>query len=134
LHYFQQRRVLQAIVAVLGLIPISAGFAGIIAGPLMIVSASADISLDSHFRYLSGLLLALGLGFWSAIPSIEKKTTHFQLLTFVVFVGGLGRLASLIFIGTPSPPMIFGLIMELIVTPLVCFWQNRLARVRKNQT
>lgn len=26
----------------------------------------------SHGRYLSGLRLAIGLGFWSAIPDIER--------------------------------------------------------------
>ena len=31
-------------------------------------------------------------------------------------------------VGYPGGPMIFGLCMELVVTPLICLWQTRVAR------
>jgi Na+/alanine symporter len=77
-------------------------------------------------RYLSGLLLAIGLAFWSLVPKIESAGQVFRLLTFVVVIGGLARLASFAASGVPSRTMQFALLMELCVTPLLCVWQYRL--------
>lgn len=128
-----ERRCLQAAVAVAGLVPISAGLAGILlgaqmAGALAIPESLRAVSLDSHVRYLSGLLLGLGLAFWSFIPAIERRTTEARLLTALVFLGGLARLYGVAQGGFPSGPMCFGLVMELVVTPLLCLWQARVAR------
>lgn len=120
---------LQLAVAVAGLVPAGAGLAGLVLGPAMVGGAAvtAATSLDSHFRYLSGLLLGIGLVFWSLIPDISRQTRTFRVLTFVVFVGGLGRLVALLETGWPEPPMLFGLAMELVVTPLLCLWQSAIA-------
>ncbi len=92
------------------------------------LSDTADMSLDSHLRYLSGLLFAIGMSFWAAVPSIETKTSLMRLLTFLVVTGGFARLAGATFVGMPSTPMLFALSMELIVTPFFCWWQSRIAR------
>jgi hypothetical protein len=39
--------------------------------------------------------------------------------------GGIGRLTGLALDGVPSAPMLFGLGMELVVTPALCVWQAR---------
>lgn len=124
-------------VAVAGIVPVSAGLAGVVLGPAMAdaVVGGGTVSLDSHFRYLSGLLLAIGLAFWSMIPRIESRGPAFRLLSVVVVTGGLGRLLGLVLHGTPSTAMLFGLTMELVVTPLLCLWQSRIAddcRVRRS--
>jgi hypothetical protein len=125
------RRALQIAIAVAGLVPVGAGLAGILIGPAFTglgargILSSADVSLDSHFRYLSGLLLAVGVLFWSAIPTIERRGMLVRALTLIVVVGGLGRALSLVELGPPDDGMCFGLVMELIVTPLVCLWQRR---------
>jgi hypothetical protein len=123
----RERLLLQVFVAVGGLIPVAAGTAGIFLGPEF-VGATIGTAADSHFRYLSGLLLGLGLGFWSTISRIEANGTRFKLLTFLVFVGGLARLFSLAVIGIPPVGMLGALAMELGVTPLLCWWQWRLSR------
>ncbi|HEV2673445.1 MAG TPA: DUF4345 domain-containing protein [Aliidongia sp.] len=117
------RRWLQTAVAVGGLVPVGAGLAGILLGPAM-VAATASVPLDSHYRYLSGLLLAIGLGFWSCIPGIERRSGRFRLLTGLVFIGGLGRAVSLETVGLPDLSMLFGLVMELAITPALCLWQT----------
>lgn len=127
-----ERRCLQAAVAVAALVPISAGLAGVLlgsqmAGTLAIADGFRAVSLDSHVRYLSGLLLGIGLAFWSFIPTIERRTTEARLLTAIVFLGGLARLYGALRMGLPSGPMTFGLVMELVVTPLLCLWQARVA-------
>jgi hypothetical protein len=124
----RERRLLQGTVSVLALIPIGAGLAGVWMGPAMVKVNDAGISADSHFRYLSGLLLAIGLCFWRLVPQIERAGPAARLLTFIVFIGGLARLASLIGLGLPSPAMTGGLVMELLVTPLLCLWQFRVAQ------
>jgi hypothetical protein len=83
--------------------------------------------LDSHFRYLSGLLLAIGIGFASCIAGIERKTKRFRLLALLVFAGGLGRLISLASAGVPGSGHLFGLAMELGAVPLLVLWQARVA-------
>ncbi len=123
------RRALQIEVAVLGLVPVLTGLAGMVLGPSMagLDPSATPIALDSHVRYLSGLLLAIGLGFWSTIPRIERQTARFRLLTGLVVIGGLGRLLGLALAGRPPAPMLFGLGMELVVTPSLCWWQSRIA-------
>lgn len=120
---------MQTAVAIVGIVPVSAGLAGAILGPAMI-GGDAGVDLDSHFRYLSGLLLAIGLTFWALIPGIERRTVEFRLLTFLVFTGGLCRLGSLFAAGTPSPPMVAAFSTELVITPLLCLWQTAIRHPR----
>lgn len=115
-------------VAVLSLIPLTAGCFGALQG-LAFVDPVGNASADSHFRYLSGLLLGIGFGFWSTVPAIEARTERFRLLTFIVFVGGLARAVGLWRLGVPSWPMLGGQAMELVVTPLLCLWQARIAKM-----
>jgi hypothetical protein len=119
---------LRAVVAIAGIVPVAAGLDGMLRGAAMLGSQpAANLTLDSHLRYLSGLLLGVGLGFWSTIPRIEQRTPRFRLLTAIVVVGGLGRLYGILVEGVPPAPMLFGLAMELAVTPLLCWWQGRVA-------
>jgi hypothetical protein len=123
------KRALQFVVAIGGFVPVGAGLAGIVMGPDMIMGTQAiSIPLDSHFRYLSGLLLGIGFAYWAMIPDIESKGRPFHLLTAIVFIGGLARLMSLFTVGIPDHAMLFGLGMELIVTPLIAFWQYRVEK------
>ncbi len=115
---------LQVVVGVCGLVPVAAGLGGAVLGLSLVGDAAAPISADSHFRYLSGLLLAVGLLFWGAIPHIADRTAMVRLLTAIVVAGGLARLYGILTMGQPSPPMLFGLAMELVVTPLICLWQS----------
>ena len=121
-----EKRWLQIAVAVAGLVPVGAGLAGGLLGPAML-GQIGDGVLDSHYRYLSGLLLAIGLGYWSAIPKIEIQGPRFTLLTLLVVTGGFFRGLGMLINGPPGRAMDLALIMELGVTPLICLWQWRLA-------
>jgi hypothetical protein len=123
-----ERRALQVIVAVGSLIPLGAGAAGMVMGPRLIESgALGSVDLDSHIRYLSGLLLGIGIGYASTVPRIEKRGGRFRLLTGIVVLGGIGRLVSLLSVGPPSASMKAALVMELLVTPALALWQRRIA-------
>ncbi len=123
-----EKRALQAAVALGCLVPIGAGAVGALVGPRMLATAAvASGNLDSHFRYLSGLLLAIGIGFASTVPRIETHGGRFRLLTCLVVVGGFGRLLGLLSIGLSSPAMAAALVMELLITPGLALWQYRVA-------
>ncbi len=123
----RERTLLQAAVALACLVPLGAGLAGIVDGPVM-TGSGGSVELDSHFRYLSGLLFAIGLAFASLVPRIEQAGGMFRLLAAIVFVGGLARLASVIAVGWPATPMALALVTELAVTPVLALWQGRVAR------
>lgn len=122
-----ERRALQRVVALAGLVPVLGGLYGVLFGQAGLGGSAFDVSTDSHFRYLSGLLLGIGLLFWSTIPGIETKTSLFRFLTMIVVLGGLARLLGLWLTGVPSLTMLAALGMELVVTPLLCLWQIRVA-------
>ncbi|HEY0113803.1 MAG TPA: DUF4345 domain-containing protein [Allosphingosinicella sp.] len=124
-----ERRLLQAAVALGCVVPLLAGGAGMIGGPAFLSGVGSDVpaDLDSHFRYLSGLLFAIGLAFASCIPEIERRTARFRLLALLVFIGGLGRLLGLLSSGVPGTGHVFGLAMELGTVPLLVLWQTRVA-------
>jgi hypothetical protein len=122
----RERKLLQQCVAVGATIPVATGLYGVLFGQALTGDA-VSISAESHFRYLSGLLLAIGLCYWSTLPGIESKTGRFRLLTLLVVIGGLGRLIGLALTGLPSLFMVGGLIVELIVAPVLCLWQTRVA-------
>ena len=82
------RRSLQIAVAIAGLVPVSAGALGALRPELL--SLSGPPHAFTHAAYLSGLLLGLGLSFWSLIPTIERQRHTFTILTGLVVVGGLG--------------------------------------------
>lgn len=125
-------KVLQVVVAVLALVPIVAGLAGAVFGIGVFGPAvSLGPDADSTGRYLSGLLLAIGLAFWSTVPAIEAQGVRFRLLTLLVFTGGMARLIGVLLVGLASPVMLFGLVMELFVTPGLAFWRERLDRLCK---
>jgi hypothetical protein len=125
-----ERRLLQAATALACLVPLSMGAASVLGSAAVLkgVTPPLPVDLDSHFRYLSGLLLGLGVVFLAAIPRIEAKGQLFRGLGVIVVVGGLARLLSLIDAGVPSAGHQFGLVMELAVVPGIVLWQARVAR------
>jgi hypothetical protein len=124
----REREALQRVVAVAATIPVASGLFGIVFGLGGVGGNSlSQISADSHFRYLSGLLTGIGILFWSCVPAIEAKSRLFRFLTLVVVLGGLARLLGLYLTGLPSAVMLGALAMELVVTPLLCLWQMRVA-------
>lgn len=91
------------------------------------MSAGVDSDLESHFRYLSGLLLGLGLGFAASILSIERRSEVFLVLSGLVVIGGLARLFAVADAGVPTIALQLALVMELVVVPLLFAWQRRIA-------
>lgn len=126
-------RLFQAVVVIAAVVPISAGADGALQGAHMIRGFDGGpIDLDSHFRYLSGLLLGIGLAFVWAIRHIDRRVELFRALCFIVVVGGLARLIGGVEHGFASGAHRFALVMELIVVPLLYLWLGRIERLAKS--
>jgi len=121
-----EKRLLQIAIALAGLIAVGAGMAGGLHGTLML-GDWGDPSLDSHFRYLSGLLLGLGVAYWSVIPNVEREGERLSLVTLVIVTGGFFRALGLLADGSPGLVMRMALVGELVGAPLLYLWQRRIA-------
>jgi hypothetical protein len=120
-----ERRYLQIVVALAGLAPVSAGALGALRPELLLAGPPHALT---HGAYLSGLLLGIGLGFWSLIPAIEGRGRSFSLLTGLVVLGGVARALTAARLGAWGLSVILPLVMELGVTPALWAWQRRVAR------
>lgn len=121
---WSEKKTLQTCVALAGLVAVSAGIWGVLND-----LGGHGGGLASHERYLSGLLLAIGLAFWTTLSDIEGKTARFRLLTALVVIGGISRLVGLALGDTLSWSIGSALAMELLVAPLLCLWQGRVGPV-----
>lgn len=124
----RERSFLQAVIAVACLVPVLTGLDGVLRGAAMFKLAAVPADLDSHFRYLSGIFLMLGLAFAATVPAIERNGRRFRLLGSMVIMGGLARALSWALVGAPGLGHRLGLGMELIVVPLLMLWQARVER------
>src|SRR5262249_43927334 len=90
------RRALQIVTGLLGVIPLATGCIGLLGlrDPLY-VRCGVPVGLDSNLRFYSGLWLGLGIAMYSILPSIERQTVLFRAFWGAIFLGGLGRLASI---------------------------------------
>ena len=123
---WMERRALQVVIVMSGLVPVLAGAAGAVFGARAF-GPYTNGAEDNHVRYLSGLLLAIGLIYWSCVPTVERRGEIVRLLTLMVVIGGVARLAGLFAAGDPGA-MRWALVMELGVAPLIALWQARVAR------
>ncbi|MEH3157549.1 MAG: DUF4345 domain-containing protein [Sphingomonas taxi] len=124
-----ERRLLQLVVALACLVPLSVGGASVLHGPGFLGHPPViPTDLDSHFRYVSGIFLAVGIAFATCVPRIEATGPRFRLLGALVVGGGCARLVSLASVGVPSTGHLFGLAMELGAVPALMAWQASFAR------
>jgi len=96
-----ETRVLQIVVFLGALVPIYGGGVGVLRGASAF-GAWPGAAADSQVRYLSGLLLAIGLAYWACAPTIARRGAEIRLLTVIVLAGGLSRLAGVFLAGDPG--------------------------------
>jgi hypothetical protein len=100
---------------------------GVVYGPVML-SQAAGPAMESHYRYLSGLLFGIGLMFLTTVPTIERSGHLISILSSIVVAGGLARLYGVYADGNPGAAMLCAVVMELGVVPILWLWQRRIAR------
>jgi hypothetical protein len=119
---------LQFTIGILSMIPILIGLLGITQGTTRWLSASnITPDFDSHYRYITGYYLSLGmLGFWM-IPKIEQHTELLRIICASVFMGGVGRAFSIVRVGMPNLLALMFTGLELCF-PLLLLWQAKIPR------
>jgi hypothetical protein len=123
-----ERTLLQMAVAGAGLAGVGLGLTGVLFGTFH-ADLSGDVVLDSYVRFLKGALLAIGLIYWSCIPQIERCGDQISLVTFILVLGTLSRLLSVVGHGVPTLGIVANLIAGLILVPLLWLWQRHVASV-----
>lgn len=118
-----EKRRLQIAVAVAAGVPVGVGLWGVLAG----VGAPGAFA-DSQYRAMSGLLTGVGFAFWAMTPVIEKRRWPFRVLGAIVVLGGMARLGTVLASGG-SRAIWAALAMELIVTPILVLWRERVERM-----
>lgn len=124
------KRALQIATALLALVPVVTGIITMlgVGDPLY---ASAGIPalpvLDSNLRFFGGVWLGLGLALLWLVPRIESETFLFRVVWGAIFLGGIGRLLSILLVGAPPIPFVGFTALELIGAPLLVHWQRRVA-------
>jgi len=127
------RLALQRVTTGLALIPIGTGVLGLLGlDPLYVrFGVIPNTVLDSNLRFFSGFWLGGGLAMLWLVPRIEKEGALFRALWCMIFLGGIGRVASLAAVGLPPVPLgpVLGvLLLELVGAPIFVAWQRRVER------
>jgi Domain of unknown function (DUF4345) len=125
-----ERKLLQAAVAIAGFAGVFLGLTGVLFGTLH-ADLSGDVVLDSYVRFSKGVLLAIGLAYWSCIPQIERRGDRIALVTFILALGSLSRLLSAVGHGVPTLGIVLNLIAGLILVPLLWLWQRHVAALNQ---
>ncbi|MGH7298701.1 MAG: DUF4345 domain-containing protein [Polyangiaceae bacterium] len=127
------KRALQVTMALLALIPVATGVVGLLGlrDPLYVRSGVVpNVVLDSNLRFFAGVWLGVGLSLFAILPRIERHGPLFRALWGMIFLGGVGRVVSIVDAGMPSAPFLGVLALELLGAPLFVLWQRRVERQR----
>jgi len=122
------RSAFKIVLMVLSLIPLYFAVTGIFGGAISNNAGGAvTAGLDNQYRYLSGYYLSLFFLIWYVLGDIDTRGTVLRLLILAIFIGGLARLFSYFDLGTPPPPAMVGMALEL-GAPVLAIWHHLLGR------
>ncbi len=129
------KRPLQIALIILGLVPLITGVLGMmgLSDPIYQgIGVPPNALLDSNLRFFAGLWFGLGCAVMWLVPRVESKTAVYRVLWGMIFVGGIGRLLSILYIGLPAAPFTAPFLgftaLEIIGSPLFILWQRRVAQ------
>ncbi|MCP4318243.1 MAG: DUF4345 domain-containing protein [Hyphomicrobiales bacterium] len=87
-----------------------------------IINSSAFRTQDSHFRFLGGVWLGIGIVFFAGAFSLRRLRMVLMVLCGVIFIGGIARLSSLDVRTLLSLSVLPSLLAELILFPAIGYW------------
>jgi hypothetical protein len=115
----------------LGVVPVTTGLLGLLGvkDPFYVeVGVPSIVVLDTNLRFYSGIWLGLGLAFFWLIPTIERQTVLFRVLWGMIFIGGIGRLLSMMLLAWPPVAFVAFTALEIVGAPLFIWWQSRVSK------
>jgi hypothetical protein len=124
-------RLFQSIVAILATIPLATGVLtmfGLSNPEYTDAGFPMHVLLDSNLRFYGGVWLGLGLVLVWMLPKLHQETTLFFAISLMIFIGGIGRLVAMFFVGWPPVPFVAFTALEIIGMPLLVLWQTEFAK------
>ena len=129
----QNRAAFRAAVALYGLFMIAYGVWQVLGGVRVIPDAPQDFanpSVQSNYVFFASTYVGVGLSF----VFIAIKFKWVNMLAFsclVVFLGGVGRILSWAFFGTPHWSLIVLMVTELVIPPCLLVWYSWINKSNK---
>jgi hypothetical protein len=114
-----------------GIIPVATGLLalmGVSGSVYVALGVPRIVLLDSNLRFFAGVWLALGLALCWLIPTIERQTVLFRVLWGMIFIGGIGRVLSMMLLGWPPVIFVVFTAIEIVGAPLCIWWQGRVSK------
>lgn len=116
-------RLLQGLLAVLGLVAVVFGLTGVVLGADG-VRAGGDVSpnVDSELRYFAAWYAGAGLLLLHSAPRVQAARGRLLVLCLVLLLGAVGRVLSWHSLGRPDDLFVGLLVVELAVAAVVAPW------------
>ena len=126
-------RVFTIVLKVLASVPVLVGLSHLFMGlgsdallgaklPLEVLS---DPVLDSQNRFYGVIFIGYGTLIFLCASDVRKYSSVLRIVAGFIFLGGFGRLVSIVLFGLPTPPVIALIAVELIGVPLLLWWHFR---------
>jgi uncharacterized protein YjeT (DUF2065 family) len=131
------RKILQIVTAILAIVPLITGIITMLGihDPLYAsLNLPMSPALDGNLRFFGGVWFGLGIAVLWLVPTIEKQSTLFRFIWGAIFLGGIGRMLSIVLVGPPPIPFIGFTVLEVVGAPLFVYWQYRVAQAHGSHT
>ena len=129
----------KTVVVIWALLPLLTGLMDIVVGPSAWRNIGVDLSdlgfedsvLDSQIRFVGTVWFGYGILLLACLKDLQKYAAILQGAFFIVFIGGLARVLSILSVGMPGTStgdgfIVFALVIELLAMPALMFWFYRL--------
>lgn len=127
------KRILQIITSIFGVVSIMIGLVGYtgLKDPIYgDISKVNNILLDSNLRFFNGIWIGIGVALLSTVKHIDTETKLYRVIWLCIFLGGIGRLLSIIFGGAPPAAFIGFTIFGIAGAPLFIYWQSTIGKAK----
>lgn len=118
---------LQLALGALLLVTLYFGVAGLATGVVPYLADKSPPVLDNQFRYNAGVYLVFSFLLFWIIPNIERHKTPLRIICAALTCGGLGRLISIMVLGSGHEIQLVLMVLELSASGLLP-WQAVVAR------
>ncbi|MCC9178843.1 DUF4345 domain-containing protein [Arthrobacter sp. zg-Y750] len=122
--------VFRAVVIGVGILVAGFGLYNLITGTAGLPDGSGgevNATLESQYRFFSAMMVGVGAAF-VAIAVKFQWANMLWLVCLMVFLGGIGRVVSWAFSGTPHFTFIVLMIVELAFPPALLVWHRFIAK------
>jgi hypothetical protein len=122
------QRGLQIVLTILGLIALVFGVVGVITGGAGVLDGGhVSANVDSELRFFAAWYAGAGVLLLWVRRRVETETTVIRGVCAVLLLAAVGRVVSIIAVGTPHLAFLFLMAVEFAVPVIVIPWQAAIA-------